>query len=156
MGSMSKKQIISQEREKAKQREQELKNKHKEALLEKDKENRANDLKARIKQDRQELKARIQAKTPLKPQGNQYTKSLTDLQEQHKASQVEYANLESQDKQELKQKQLEAIKKQQENLNDQAYNIKQARLQNQSPLLSAEQKRANKGAIDKQVELYKY
>ncbi|GAA7820593.1 hypothetical protein JP0182_15090 [Helicobacter pylori] len=46
------------------------------------------------------------------------------------------------------------IKKQQENLNDQAYNIKQARLQNQSPLLSAEQKRANKGAIDKQVELY--
>ena len=148
------KQLISKEREKSKQREQELKNKHKEALLEKEKENRANDLKARIKQDRQELKARIQAKTPLKPQGNQYTKSLTDLQGQQQSLQVEYANITDQDKQELKNKQLEAIKKQQENLNDQAYNIKQARLQNQSPLLSAEQKKANKGAIDKQVELY--
>lgn len=148
------KQLISQEREKAKQREQELKNKHKEALLEKEKENRAKDLKDRIKQDRQELKARIQAKTPLKPQGNQYTKALTDLQEQHKALQVDYSNLDSKDKQELKSKQLEAIKKQQDNLNDQAYYIKQARLQNQSPLLSTEQKRANKGAIDKQVELY--
>lgn len=148
------KQLISQEREKAKQREQELKAKHKEALLEKEKENRANDLKARIKQDRQELKARIQAKTPLKPQGNQYTKSLTDLQEQHQALQIDYANLNDKNPTELKNKQLEAIKKQQENLNDQAYNIKQARLQNQSPLLSAEQKRANKGAIDKQVELY--
>lgn len=139
---------------KAKEQEKELKKKHKEALLDKEKEYRAKDLKDRIKQDRQELKARIQAKTPPKPQGNQYTKSLTDLQEQHKALQVEYANITDQDKQELKNKQLEAIKKQQENLNDQAYYIKQARLQNQSPLLSAEQKKANKGAIDKQVELY--
>lgn len=139
---------------KAKEQEKELKAKHKEALQDKEKEHRAKDLKDRIKQDRQELKARIQAKTPLKPQGNQYTKSLTDLQEQHKALQVDYANLTDKDKQELKNKQLEAIKKQQENLNDQAYHIKQARLQNQSPLLSAEQKRANKGAIDKQVELY--
>lgn len=147
-------QLIQQEREKAKQREQELKAKHKEALQEKEKENRANDLKARIKQDRQELKARIQAKTPLKPQANQYTKSLTDLQEQHQALQINYADLTDKDPTELKNKQLEAIKKQQENLNEQAYNIKQARLQNQSPLLSAEQKRANKGAIDKQVELY--
>lgn len=108
----------------------------------------------KAKQREQELKARILAKTPLKPQGNQYTKSLTSLQEQHQALQIDYASFNSQDKQELKQKQLEAIKKQQENLNEQAYNIKQARLQNQSPLLSAEQKRANKGAIDKQVELY--
>ncbi|WQW68655.1 hypothetical protein KVJ85_03265 [Helicobacter pylori] len=126
----------------------------KEALLDKEKEYRAKDLKDRIKQDRQELKARIQAKTPPKPQGNQYTKSLTDLQEQHKALQIDYANLTDKDPTELKNKQLEAIKKQQENLNDQAYNIKQARLQNQSPLLGTEQKRANKGAIDKQVELY--
>lgn len=147
-------QLIQQEREKAKQREQELKNKHKEALQEKEKEYRFKAVKDEIKKDRQELKARILAKTPLKPQGNQYTKSLTSLQEQHQALQIDYANLDSQDKQELKQKQLEAIKKQQENLNDQAYNIKQARLQNQSPLLSAEQKRANKTAIDKQVELY--
>lgn len=162
-------QLLKQEKEKAKEQlrlqkelllakskeqEKELKAKHKEALKEKEKEYRAKDLKDRIKQDRQELKARIQAKTPLKPQGNQYTKSLTDLQEQHKALQVEYANITDQDKQELKNKQLEAIKKQQENLNDQAYYIKQARLQNQSPLLSAEQKRANRGAIDKQVELY--
>ncbi|WQW57828.1 hypothetical protein KVJ84_06610 [Helicobacter pylori] len=115
------KQLIAQERGKAKQREQELKNKHKKALLEKDKENRANDLKARIKQDRQELKARIQAKTPLKPQGNQYTKSLTDLQAQHQALQISYADLTDKDPTELKNKQLEAIKKQQENLNDQAY-----------------------------------
>lgn len=147
-------QLIQQERDKAKQREQELKNKHKEALQEKEKEYRFKAVKDEIKKDRQELKARILAKTPLKPQGNQYTKSLTSLQEQHQALQIDYANLDSQDEQELKQKQLEAIKKQQENLNDQAYNIKQARLQNQSPLLSAEQKRANKGAIDKQVELY--
>lgn len=140
--------------DKAKEQEKELKAKHKEALLDKEKEYRAKDLKDRIKQDRQELKARIHDKTPLKPQGNQYTKSLTDLQEQHKALQVEYANITDKDKQELKNKQLEAIKKQQENLNDQAYYIKQARLQNQSPLLSADQKRANKGAIDKQVELY--
>lgn len=139
---------------KAKEQEKELKTKHKEALQDKEKEYRAKDLKDRIKQDRQELKARIQAKTPPKPQGNQYTKALTDLQEQHKALQVEYTNIDSTDKQELKNKQLEAIKKQQENLNDQAYYIKQARLQNQSPLLGAEQKRANKGAIDKQVELY--
>ena len=139
---------------KAKEQEKELKTKHKEALQDKEKEYRAKDLKDRIKQDRQELKARIQAKTPPKPQANQYTKSLTDLQEQHKSLQVEYANITDKDKQELKNKQLEAIKKQQENLNDQAYYIKQARLQNQSPLLSAEQKRANKGAIDKQVELY--
>lgn len=139
---------------KAKEQEKELKAKHKEALQDKEKEYRAKDLKDRIKQDRQELKARIQAKTPPKPQGNQYTKALTDLQEQHKTLQVEYTNITDQDKQELKNKQLEAIKKQQENLNDQAYYIKQARLQNQSPLLSAEQKRANKGAIDKQVELY--
>lgn len=147
-------QLIQKERDKAKQREQELKAKHKETLQEKEKEYRFKAVKDEIKKDRQELKARILAKTPLKPQGNQYTKSLTSLQEQHQALQIEYANLDSQDKQELKQKQLEAIKKQQENLNDQAYNIKQARLQNQSPLLSAEQKRANKGAIDKQVELY--
>lgn len=147
-------QLIQQERDKAKQREQELKNKHKEALQDKEKEYRFKAVKDEIKKDRQELKARILAKTPLKPQGNQYTKSLTSLQEQHQALQIDYANLDSQDKQELKQKQLEAIKKQQENLNDQAYNIKQIRLQNQSPLLSAEQKRANKGAIDKQVELY--
>lgn len=147
-------QLLKQEKEKAKEQLR----LQKELLLakakEQEKEYRAKDLKDRIKQDRQELKARIQAKTPLKPQGNQYTKSLTDLQEQHKALQVECANITDQDKQELKNKQLEAIKKQQENLNDQAYNIKQARLQNQSPLLSAEQKRANKGAIDKQVELY--
>lgn len=147
-------QLIQQERDKAKQREQELKAKHKETLQEKEKEYRFKAVKDEIKKDRQELKARIIAKTPLKPQGNQYTKSLTSLQEQHQALQIDYANLDSQDKQELKQKQLEAVKKQQENLNDQAYNIKQARLQNQSPLLSAEQKRANKGAIDKQVELY--
>lgn len=136
-------QLIQQERGKAKQRE---------TLQEK--ESRFEAVKDEIKKDRQELKARILAKTPLKPQGNQYTKSLTSLQEQHQALQIEYANLDGQDKQELTQKQLEAIKKQQENLNDQAYNIKQARLQNQSPLLPAEQKRANKGAIDKQVELY--
>jgi len=147
-------QPIQQERDKAKQREQELKAKHKETLQEKEKEYRFKAVKDEIKKDRQELKARILAKTPLKPQGNQYTKSLTSLQEQHQALQIDYANLDSQDKQELKQKQLQAIKKQQENLNDQAYNIKQARLQNQSALLSAEQKRANKGAIDKQVELY--
>lgn len=147
-------QLIQQERDKAKQREQELKAKHKETLQEKEKEYRFKAVKNEIKKDRQELKARILAKTPLKTQGNQYTKSLTSLQEQHQALQIDYANLDSQDKQELKQKQLQAIKKQQENLNDQAYNIKQARLQNQSPLLSAEQKRANKGAIDKQVELY--
>lgn len=150
----TRRQLIQQERDKAKQREQELKAKHKETLQEKEKEYRFKAVKDEIKKDRQELKARILAKTPLKPQGNQYTKSLTSLQEQHQALQIDYANLDSQDKQELKQKQLEAIKKQQENLNDQAYNIKQARLQNQSPLLSAEQKRANKGAIDKQVELY--
>ena len=147
-------QPIQQERSKAKQREQELKAKYKEALQEKEKEYRFKAVKDEIRKDRQELKARILAKTPLKPQGNQYTKSLTSLQEQHQALQIDYANLDSQDKQELKQKQLEAIKKQQENLNDQAYNIKQARLQNQGPLLSAEQKRVNKGAIDKQVELY--
>lgn len=147
-------QLIQQERDKAKQREQELKNKHKETLKEKEKEYRFKAVKDEVKKDRQELKARILAKTPLKPQGNQYTKSLTSLQEQHQALQIDYANLDSQDKQELKQKQLEAIKKQKENLNDQAYNIKQARLQNQSTLLSAEQKRANKVAIDKQVELY--
>lgn len=147
-------QLIQQEKDKAKQREQELKAKHKETLQEKEKEYRFKAVKDEIKKDRQELKARILAKTPLKPQGNQYTKSLTSLQEQHQALQIEYANLHSQDKQELKQKQLQAIKKQQENLNNQAYNIKQARLQNQSTLLSAEQKRANKGAIDKQVELY--
>lgn len=147
-------QLIQQEKDKAKQREQELKAKHKETLQEKEKEYRFKSVKDEIKKDRQELKARILAKTPLKPQGNQYTKRLTNLQEQHQALQIDYTNLDSQDKQELKQKQLEAIKKQQENLNDQAYNIKQARLQNQSPLLSAEQKKANKGAIDKQVELY--
>ena len=147
-------QLIQQEREKAKQREQELRAKHKEALQEKEKEYRFKAVKDEIKKDRQELRARILAKTPLKPQGNQYTKSLTSLQEQHQAIQIEYANLDSQDKQELKQKQLQSIKKQQENLKDQAYNIKQARLQNQSTLLSAEQKRANKGAIDRQVELY--
>lgn len=147
-------QLIQQEREKAKQREQELRAKHKEALQEKEKEYRFKAVKDEIKKDRQELRARILAKTPLKPQGNQYTKSLTSLQEQHEAIQIEYANLDSQDKQELKQKQLQSIKKQQENLKDQAYNIKQARLQNQSTLLSAEQKRANKGAIDRQVELY--
>lgn len=147
-------QLIQQERDKAKQTEQELKSKHKETLQEKEKEYRFKAVKDEIKKDRQELKARILAKTPLKPQGNQYTKSLTGLQEQHQALQIDYANLDSQDEQELKKKQLEAIKKQQENLNDQSYNIKQARLQNQSPLLSAEQKRANKVAIDKQVELY--
>lgn len=144
-------QLIQQERDKVKQREQELKAKHKEPLQEK--EYRFKAVKDEVKKDRQE-KARILAKTPLKPQGNQYTKSLTSLQEQHQALQIDYANIGSQDQQELKQKQLEAIKKQQENLNEQAYNIKQARLQNQSPLLSAEQKRANKGAIDKQVEIY--
>ncbi|GAA7926785.1 hypothetical protein HpBT060_14720 [Helicobacter pylori] len=147
-------QLIQQEREKANQREQELKAKHKEALLKKEKEYRFKAVKDEIKQDRQELKARIQAKTPLKPQGNQYTKNLTNLQEQHQALQIDYASLTDKDPTELKQKQLKAIKSQQENLNDQAYNIKQAMLQNKSPLLSAEQKRANKGAIDKQVELY--
>ena len=147
-------QLISQEREKAKQREQELKNKHKEALQKKQKDDRADDLKARIKQDRQELKARILAKTPLKPQANQYTKSLKDLQEQHKALQTDYAKLNDKDPTELKNKQRDAIKKQQENLNEQAYHIKQIRLQNQSPLLEAEQKKANRNALNQQVELY--
>ena len=147
-------QLIAQEREKAKQREQELKNKHKEALQKKQKDDRADDLKARIKQDRQELKARILAKTPLKPQANQYTKSLKDLQEQHKALQTDYAKLNDKDPTELKNKQKDAIKKQQENLNEQAYHIKQIRLQNQSPLLEAEQKKANRNALNQQVELY--
>ena len=147
-------QLIAQEREKAKQREQELKNKHKEALQKKQKDDRADDLKARIKQDRQELKARILAKTPLKPQANQYTKSLKDLQEQHKALQTDYAKLNDKDPTELKNKQRDAIKKQQENLNEQAYHIKQIRLQNQSPLLEAEQKKANRNALNQQVELY--
>ena len=147
-------QLISQEREKAKQREQELKNKHKEALQKKQKDDRSDDLKARIKQDRQELKARILAKTPLKPQANQYTKSLKDLQEQHKALQTDYAKLNDKDPTELKNKQRDAIKKQQENLSEQAYNIKQIRLQNQSPLLEAEQKKANRNALNQQVELY--
>ena len=147
-------QLIAQEREKAKQREQELKNKHKEALQKKQKDDRADDLKARIKQDRQELKARILAKTPLKPQANQYTKSLKDLQEQHKALQTDYAKLNDKDPTELKNKQKDAIKKQQENLNEQAYHIKQVRLQNQSPLLEAEQKKANRNALNQQVELY--
>ncbi len=153
-------QLLKQEKEKVKEQLR----LQKELLLAKAKEEAKAQKETRhqsIKQERdkakqreQELKARILAKTPLKPQGNQYTKSLTSLQEQHKALQIDYTNLTDKDPTELKNKQLEAIKKQQENLNDQAYNIKQARLQNQSPLLSAEQKRANKGAIDKQVELY--
>lgn len=137
-------------REQQKQKEQELKAKHKEALLDKEKEYRFKSVKEEVKKDRQELRARIRAKTTLKPQGNQYTKSISDLQEQYKALTNEYATLDSKDPQALK----EEIKKQQENLNYQAYNIKQARLQNQSTHLSAEQKRANKDAINKQVELY--
>ena len=139
---------------KHKEQEKELKAKHKEALQDKEKEYRFKDLKDRIKQDRQELKERILNKTPPRPQGNQYTKAITNLQEQHKALTTDYANITDKDPNELKQKQLEAIKKQQENLNDQAYNIKQARLQNQSPLLTAEQKIVNRGAINQQVELY--
>lgn len=70
----------------------------------------------------------------IEPQENEYTEKLKQLQQEHP--------------------QLQDLKSQQINLQNQSYNIKQAKLKNSDVDISREQKQANKKELDKQIELY--